>query len=138
MNELIKASECEVGYVYTTLNGSSRKDRAQALNAINAPESKGVSDYIGKTINLVNVVCHGISMQNEETGEMNNVTRTILIDSEGNRYACISKGVVESLNKIFGIFGLPSSWEEPLPVIPQRIKAGKGRKLILEVDESKL
>ena len=67
MNELIKASECEVGYVYTTLNGSSRKDWAQALNAINAPESKGVSDYIGKTINLVNVVCLSLIHISEPT-----------------------------------------------------------------------
>ena len=132
--ELINQSEVQVGYVYSTVKGETRKEQAQVLNAINST----LQEQLGKTIMVKNVVCHGVEMTNEKTGEVAPAWRVILIADDGTQYACVSKGVVGSLNKIFGVFGTPETWTESLPLIARKVQAKRGKSLILEVDETAL
>lgn len=136
--ELINQSEVQVGYVYSTVKGETRKEQAQVLNAINSTQCVSLQEQLGKTLMVKNVVCHGVEMTNERTGERAPAWRVILIAEDGTQYACVSKGVVGSLNKIFGVFGTPETWTDPLPLIARKVQAKRGKSLILEVDETAL
>lgn len=136
-NELMAMENVQLGYTFTTFSGESRKDKAKALNALNAEGIESLSSHQGETIMMKDVVAHAVRMA-DDNGEMNTALRIVIIDENGVKYGCVSKGVAESINKIFGVFGMPHTWEEALPVVPKRVKWGKGMRLVLEVDESKL
>ncbi len=69
-----------------------------------------------------------------ETGEIEDKPRTVLIDTNGESYiAGVSVGVFNSVREILRIFGEPSTWEEPLTVMPVTVRTPKGNMLALEI-----
>jgi len=75
----------------------------------------------GKNISLSDVLIHNVNIPDEETGEMIPCVRTVLIDSEGMTYSSVSKGVLDSLHKLFSLYGMPP-YAEPLKVYARRVK----------------
>ena len=106
----------------------SRKAKVAIYNAIQNAERK-VDDYINKELKITDVVVHPIEVVDEQTGEVKQMLRTILIDVDGNGYAAVSYGVLTSLQKIFGIVGKPSWKDEPLTIMPKKDTTRNGYKV---------
>ena len=103
----------------------TRKTKVAIYNAINgADESLG--EHINEVLEIVDVVAHPVTLVDEETGEINEVLRTVLIDKNGKAYTAVSEGVTNSLARIFSIIGMPSWKDEPVKMKLKQIKTRNG------------
>lgn len=111
--------------VFSTITGADRASKVAILNAMT--NSKPVSENLGKTFNLLNVVIQAIEMEDETTKEMVSVPRIVLVDDKGEAWHAISSGLFKSLENIFGVMGNPDTWEGvPLPI--KITQAGTGNR----------
>ena len=106
----------------------SRASKVAIYNAI-ADAEKKLDDYINKELLIRDVVVHPVEIVDEQTGVVSKMMRTILIDVNGVGYAAVSYGVLSSLQRIFGIVGLPSWADEPLKVMPKKETTRNGNKV---------
>lgn len=103
--------------MYCSMTGETQADKIKVFNAINSPDAR-VSDFIGKTIELVHVVAHPITLTDENTGEMIEALRVVLVDKNGKSYEAVSGGIANAVQRILQIFGQPDTWENPIKVEP--------------------
>lgn len=95
----------------------SLASKARIFNAVNSPDKK-VSECIGDTIQLTDVVAHPIWLTDEKSGELVEAMRMVLVDDQGISYEAVSGGLVNAVQRILQIFGQPETWETPIPVKP--------------------
>lgn len=93
------------------------QSKARIFNSINSPD-KRVSDCIGETISLRNIVAHPIQLVDENSGELVETMRMVLIDEDGTSYEAVSTGIVNAVSRILQIFGQPDTWTAPIKVKP--------------------
>lgn len=113
--------------IWSSLDDGSIDAKKKAYNAT-VNQTASIESMIGKTISVVHVVVHPANLENEETGEVVTLLRTILIDSDGNSYGCMSKGLLSDLAKIEAIIG-PPPWKEGLQLRPIQVSIGKGHRV---------
>lgn len=107
----------------------TRESRAKVLNAIDNAES---FRDVKEPVTVKDVIVHNVEFVNED-GEIVQATRVVFVGPDGKSYASVANGVVSSLKKIFGLFGLPP-WVPPLKLAPKEVKTRKGfRTLRVEV-----
>ena len=95
----------------------SMASKARIFNAVNSPDKK-ISDCIGETILLKDIVAHPVLLTDEETGEAIEAMRMVLVDADGISYEAVSGGLANAVQRILQIFGQPDTWEAPIPVKP--------------------
>lgn len=117
--------------VYCSVQGGDRKTKALVYNASNNPEHK-VADFINKVINVKDVLVEIIQVENEETGELEEAPRVVLIDDKGAAYQAVSAGMFSAIKKAIQIFGQPT-WDEPLPMLIKQVSVKRGSMLTAEV-----
>lgn len=103
----------------------TKEEKMKIFNAING-NGKRIAEMLGKTIMLKDVVAHSIQLMDEQTGEIIDTVRVVLIDDKGESYAGVSAGIMNSLSKIFMIYGEPENWEEPIKVEIQQKSTRNG------------
>lgn len=124
--------------VFCSLNATDDKERAVIYNASNNPDYM-LSDMIGKVIPVKHIFAEEVELTNEDTGEVSNVPRIVLIDDKNKSYGCVSVGIFNSIRRLFATFGMPAEWEKPIPVlISQRKIKGNKNVLILSVDDASM
>lgn len=102
--------------VFTSIvDDGSLENKALIFNAMNDTDY-ALRDYIGQVIEITNFVAHKIQIEDERTGEITNATRCVFIDKDGKTYGTVSSGINQSMVKLFGTVGFPSTWENPLPI----------------------
>lgn len=107
---------------------SSREDKVKLFNAINSSENS-LTDYIGQKLEITDMVAHPIKLADMQTGEIRELLRIVLIDTDGMAFSCVSEGVANSLQKIISIFG-QAPWEPALTMSPKEIKTKAGFKVL--------
>ena len=95
----------------------SMQSKARIFNSINSPD-KRISDCIGETISLANIVAHPIQLVDENSGELIETMRMVLVDDKGTSYEAVSTGIVNAVARILQIFGQPDTWTAPIKVKP--------------------
>lgn len=103
----------------------TRASKVKIYNAINGAEAS-LTDYIGKPLEIVDVVAHPIRIADEVTGEIIDTVRVVLIDKNGVGYTAVSQGIVNSLARIFQIVGMPSWIDEPVKMEVKQVKTRNG------------
>ena len=93
------------------------QSKARIFNSINSPD-KRISDCIGETISLANIVAHPIQLVDENSGELIETMRMVLVDDQGTSYEAVSTGIVNAVARILQIFGQPDTWTAPIKVKP--------------------
>lgn len=116
---------------FCSIKEDSLEAKKLVYNASNNPMHK-IDDYINKGIALKDVFVEIIELANENTGELEQAPRIVLIDDKGESYQCVSNGIFGSLKKLMAIFGEPT-WEEPIHVVVKQVKVKRGTMLTLEV-----
>lgn len=116
---------------FCSIKEDSLEAKKLVYNASNNPTHK-IDDYINKGIALKDVFVEIIELANENTGELEQAPRIVLIDDKGESYQCVSNGIFGSLKKLMAIFGEPT-WEEPIHVVVKQVKVKRGTMLTLEV-----
>lgn len=116
---------------YCSLKAGDRKTKAMVYNASNNPDHK-VGDYINKTIMVKDVLVEVIDLANEETGEIEQAPRVVLIDDKGKAYQAVSAGIFNAVKKAIQIFGEPT-WDEPLPCLIKQVSVKNGSMLTFDI-----
>ena len=127
--DLVEQLKNPSGTFYCSIaNDGSRKSAVAIYNAINNADEK-IADHINEVIEAVNVVAHPVELVNEETGEIIEALRTVIVAKDGKSYTATSQGITSALSKIFSIVGSPDggAWEkEPVKMKIKQIKTRNG------------
>lgn len=107
--------------------------KVKIFNAINTPINH-LSDFIGETIEVVDVIAHPVELVDETTGELVQAVRTILIDKDGVSYDAVSQGVASALGKIFQLIGKPPWTEIPLKMKIKQVKTRNGNNKVNTIE----
>lgn len=130
---LLQSLEHPAGQLYCSIeNDGSRKSAVKVYNAINGAAEQ-LSDHLNEVLEIVDVVAHPLQLIGQETGELTECLRTVLLDVNGVGYQAVSEGIVSSLSKIFSIVGMPNgdAWrEEPVKVKPVQLTTSNKRKVL--------
>lgn len=126
-NELSETSSS----TFCSVKGGDRKAKALVYNAMNNPTHR-VGDCINKKIKVKDVLAEIIELANDETGELQQVPRVVLIDDKGESYQAVSTGIFNAVKKLIAVFGAPT-WDEPIEVMVKQISLGKNQMLTLDV-----
>ena len=120
--------------LYTSLSFESEEDR-KLLFKISENADTRVSENLNKPIALKHVFLQRYDKINEETGELEKKTRTILVDDKNKSYASASRGLYNSLLKFMSIVGRPDQWSAPMMIKVVEVQLSKGKTYkILPVD----
>lgn len=117
---------------YSSLKAGTLKEKAALFNAMSNPNHK-VGDYINKSIRVKDVYVEIIDLTDEDTGEVTNAPRIVLIDTDGDSYQAVSKGIFSALSRAIQVFGEPT-WDDGLPIMIRQISLGKNQMLTFDVD----
>ena len=113
------------GKGYCTMQAVDNRAKVTLFNACSNPEK--VADYIGKQIKLMHFYVEIIQTVSEQTGEIVNVPRVVLIDEAGKGYQAVSIGMYNSLKRVVAMFGDPATWDRPHTVEIQQVSTKTGR-----------
>lgn len=116
---------------YSSITGTDEAAKVTVFNAIN--NAKALSDHLGEPIALKDVIQVPAEGVDENTGEVTQFTRTVLIDADNIAYAGGSDALLGSLDNLFGVFGKPDTWTEPR-VIRVVERKGKGNRKFYVVE----
>ena len=117
--------------VYCSVSASNPANKAIVYNAINNPTVK-ISDHVGKDIYIKDIYCEEIEVPDKDTGEIRNLTKTVLIDPDGNSFFSVAAGVFRAVKNLIAIFGYPT-YETPVHVRVTNVRLKKGSTFGLEV-----
>lgn len=113
------------GKGFCTMTAEDKKAKITLFNACSNPDK--ISAIIGKRIDLLHFFVEVVQVISEQSGELVNVPRCVLIEKNGKGYQAVSIGMYNSLKRIVSMFGLPDTWDSPLAVEVQQIETKKGR-----------
>lgn len=113
--------------------GNDRDVAKKIYNASTNPTHK-LADCINQTINISDVYIEFVDvLKDENTGELENVPRIILIEQDGTSYQCVSKGIFNSVKQLIAAFGSPT-WEPALTLTVKQQRVGRGNMLTLAAE----
>ena len=115
---------------WCSMNPKTQQEKIALFNAMNNPENR-IKECINLPINVKDVFCEVVECQSDD-GTLQKCPRIVLIDENAVGYVAVSKGVYNSIKKIFAIFGEPT-WETPLTIIPKTITKGQKQITTLEL-----
>ena len=126
------------GASISTVDLSTFEGKVKNLNAIQ--NARSANDYIGKTLNVTDVIFQQAQFVDEETGEISDGVRTILLLDDDTAVAFASDVIVRSIKTIIATFGSPENWpHHTLPLkVEQRQGKGTHRFYQLSVDTKSL
>lgn len=116
---------------FCSLTPKTDKDRALLFKAMNNPDHR-LGDFINTTINVKDVYVEVVNCTNQETGDISQCPRVVLIDENGEGYQCVSLGIFSALKKLFQIYGTPT-WSKPIPLLVKQITKGERKLLTFDV-----
>lgn len=105
------------------------EDKKALYNAINSPDFR-IADMINKPIKIRDALIMTVALSDDDTGEVREMPRSILIDTEGKTYTAVSSGIASSLRNIFSVFGT-LHFDDGLEMTVKQVQTKKGSTLNL-------
>ena len=110
---------------YCSMTAVDDKAKVTLYNACANPAK--IADMINKQIRLLHIYIEIIPVVSEQTGEVVNCPRIVLIDEKGKGYQAVSTGIYNSVKRIISLFGEPSCWDRPHTVEVQNVSLKDGQ-----------
>lgn len=107
-------------------NDGTRASQVKVYNAINS-KGDSLDDHKNEVLEIVDVAAHPVTLVDENTGEIVEALRVVMVDKNGKNYDAVSQGIASSLQKIFAVVGMPS-YNPPLKLKVVEQKTRKGYK----------
>lgn len=114
---------------FSSLALVSQKEKLAFLSLVT--NSTPLQEKIGEEIAIKDVVIQTAQFTDDETGEVTEGLRTVLIDPDGNAYHASSKGIALALRQAINVLGQPQVWEAPLVGKVKQVTKGKFRVLTI-------
>lgn len=112
---LVDEMERNTKEVFCSMEGNTMEEKKKIFNAMSKCDFR-VADRLNTPIALNDVIIQKYTSVNDETGEVTEKKRIILIDKDGVTYASASNGLYNSLLRLFAIIGMPNTWTEPINI----------------------
>ena len=112
--------------MYCSIVVDTEESKKQLFNALESCDAL-LNDCVGQEIELKDIYVEERTIIDDETGETKYKFRTILFDASGQTYATGSYGIYNIVRKIVSIYGLPSTWENPIKVKVSKRPIGNGK-----------
>lgn len=109
------------------VDGATRAEKIALYNAI-ANAENAIGDLINETIEVEHMIAHPTKLVDEETGEVRDLIRVVLVSPEGVGYHSMSSGVVESMKRICQIVGEGPWTDEPLKIKIKQVNTKSGNR----------
>lgn len=123
----------KVAEQFCTMEANTPEEKRILFKAMNQPD-KRLSECINMTLNIKDIYAEVVQITDQNTGEIINAPRIVMIDTNGIGYQCVSKGMLSSLKKLFAVYGSPT-WQEGLAVTVKQIKTRDNRSVLtLDID----
>lgn len=105
-------------------NDGTRASQVKIYNAVNS-KGEPLDDHKNEVLEIVDIAAHPVTLTDENTGEVVDALRVVMIDKNGKIFDAVSQGIASSLQKIFGIVGQPT-YNPPLrmKVVEQKTRKG--------------
>lgn len=116
---------------FCSMTAKTDEEKARLYNAMNNPD-KRLSDCINMQIKAKDLYIEVVQCTNEETGEITNCPRIVIIDEKNVSYQCVSVGIYSALKKIIQVYGAPT-WKTPVKMEVKQINKGTRKMLTLNV-----
>ena len=116
---------------FSSMNATSIEDKKRLYNAMNSPDGR-IKDMVNMRIAIQDIYCEMVQCTSEETGEISNVPRIVLIDVDGKSYQAVSMGIYNAVRKLIQVFGVPT-WDGGLEVEVKQISKGNRSILTLNI-----
>lgn len=116
--------------MYSSLQAETREEKLKLFSLING-ECERLDAHIGEVLSISDIYAENVNFVDDETGEISEGVRIILVDENGVGYACASNGIFNSIKKLMILFGEPT-WSPAIPVKVRQIKKGKKSVLTLQ------
>lgn len=110
--------------VFTTVKGTDIDAKKRVFVAVN--DAEPLSDHLGETLDVVDIVAHKVEVANEESGEIGEATRVVLLTSDDKALASVSVGIQGAVRNILAFLGDPSTWDGAVKLIPVERKGRRG------------
>lgn len=123
------------GTTFTSIKAETIEDKAKLFNAMNNPDFR-LGDCINRVIKIKDLFCETVQCTNQETGEVTDAPRIVVIDEDGKSYQAVSVGVLSAFKKLIAIFGAPT-WEPAIPIMVKQITRGQNKMLTFEIIKDK-
>jgi hypothetical protein len=108
-------------FLHSYPKDGTRATGLQIYNAIN--NTTGNLGDLEKPKVFVNMVAHKVDLLNDETGEIENVIRIVLVTEDGESYGSVATGILSSIQKIVNIPGIgPAPWTPGLTIKGRKVK----------------
>jgi hypothetical protein len=104
----------ELGTVQHFIDTSTREGKIKLYSALQNAEK--LDEHLNESLAMVNAVAQAVQVTDDQTGEVSNTVRVIIVTADNKAYAATSPTLAAGLNTMFGIFGTPNTWTEPLTV----------------------
>ena len=126
----------ELGTVQHFIDTSTREGKIKLYSALQNAEK--LDEHLNEPLEMVNAVAQAVQVTDDQTGEVSNTVRVIIVTADNKAYAATSPTLAAGLTTLFGIFGTPNAWSEPLTikVIERRSRRGFKFFSIEPVDEA--
>lgn len=116
----LKSGEIQI---FNTIPQGTEEAADLTLDALSNAVS--IDDHLGETINLAHVIVEIAEGENEQTGEIGLYPRITLLDADGTSYVANSQPVLNELERVFAVRGMPETWTSPYPIVITREKGSK-------------
>lgn len=131
MGELIRlndawmgAGDWKLGAYYSSFDHTTPEGRRQLYRSSLSADVRQ-EEWLKTPFPTVNIVIRPERHLNEETGELDPVTRLVAFDAEGFRACATGEGVLNSLRELLQHFG-PPPWSPPLKLRLVQNRSAKG------------
>ena len=114
------------GRTYCSKVAEKEEEKKELFNALETCDAL-LNDCVGQEIDIKDVYCEEREIVDDETGELKTKFRTIIFDKAGQTYATGSYGIYNIVRKIVSIYGLPTTWENPIKVKVSKRPIGNGK-----------
>lgn len=109
------------GGIYSSISNQDQEAALEIYSAVSSAQS--LSDHLNEVIDVANIVLQPVEITDNQTGEIRQMIRSILITDKGEAFSASSDGVQTSLKNLFSIVGNPP-WN---PAIPLKAVQRQGR-----------
>lgn len=105
------------------VDDGTRETKGKIYKALN--NSEGSFAELEEAIEVQDIMAHNVVLLDEQTGELIETVRVVLVTPEGKGYHAVSQGVMSSVQKIVGMYGA-APWVPHIKMKPKRVKTRRG------------
>ena len=109
---------------WASLPATTVAERAK-LYALMTGAAEPLGNHLGEVIEVEHVIAHGVEIADEQTGEVREQPRVVLITPDGDAYQAVSWGVLKSL-KMLAQMVSPPPFTPALRLKIQQLATRKG------------